>query len=199
MRKISIILGILVLMTLIVVGCGNEDKISDEEMRDIEYQELVIDKLHEDIKNCMMTMDKCIQSYFEDEHIGELKDDYREAQKTLRVNKREIGKVNISILREYYAKIDDMNKYREIRNKYNQTNRFIKYSAYTRDIIKDDKVTEDEVFNWICMREICDSEVPFSDEMKDNDEYESIVEEYGYSLIDKQNEFDKKYEVKDIN
>ena len=102
-------------------------------------------------------------------------------------------------MKDYYTSESNIKKYNNLKNKYNQINRSVKYIDGITDMLKDNVVDDNEALNWICMREICNSDKPFSDEMKDNDEYKYIVEKYGFSLIDKQNEFDKKYEVKDIN
>lgn len=186
-----------ILVVTILVGCGNEDKIRDEEIENIKYQETVIDDLYNKVQDKIAIIDGYIESKYENESIDS--DEFRNCQKSMRQISRDLENINMDEMKEYYTDENNINKYNELKNKYNQISRSVKYVEGISDMLKDDDITDDEVMDWICMKEICNSESPLSDEIKDSDEYEHIVEEYGFSLLDKQNEFDNKYEVKDIN
>lgn len=197
MKKIIIILGIAILMTLIIVGCGNEDKISDEEIENIKYQETVINDLYNKVQGKIAIIDGYIESKYENKSIDS--DEFRNCQESMREISRDLENINMDEMKKYYTDENNINKYNELKNKYSQINRSVKYVEGISNMLKDDIITDDEAMDWICMKEICNSESPLSDEIKDNNEYEYIVEEYGFSLLDKQNEFDEKYGVEDID
>lgn len=199
MKKILILSLVLVLgiCASLMAGCNNKDKISDEEIESINNNEIIINDMHDEIQDYIINMDEYIEFKYENNHADS--DKLRDCQKSIRVLNRDLEDINMNEMKEYYTNENNINKYNELKNKYNQINRTLKYMSGTTDMLKDNVIDDDEALDWMCMREICNSDTPFSDEMKDNDKYESIVEKYGFSLIDKQNEFDKKYEVKDIN
>ncbi|MEW9077398.1 hypothetical protein [Terrisporobacter glycolicus] len=197
MKKLLSIVIMNIFVVTILVGCGNEGKISDEEIENIKYQETVINDLYNKVQDKIAIIDGYIESKYENKSIDS--DELRNCQKSMREISRDLENINLDEMKEYYTNENNINKYNELKNKYNQINRSVKYTDGIADMLKDDTIDDNEVLTWICMREICNSDTPLSDEMKDNDEYKSIVEKYGFSLIDKQNEFDKKYEVKDVN
>lgn len=197
MKRILIILGVGILTTSIVVGCGNKNKISDEEIENIKYQETVIYNNYDTAQDNIEIIDKHIESKYENKSTDS--DEFRDYQKSMREIGRDLESINMDEMKEYYTNENNINKYNELKNKYNQINRSVKYTDGITDMLKDDTIDDNEALIWICMREICNSDTPLSNKMKDNDEYKFIVEKYGFSLIDKQNEFDKRYEVKDIN
>lgn len=184
-------------MTLIIVGCGNEDKISDEEIENIKYQETVINDLYNKVQGKIAIIDGYIESKYENKSIDS--DEFRNCQESMREISRDLENINMDEMKKYYTDENNINKYNELKNKYSQINRSVKYVEGISNMLKDDIITDDEAMDWICMKEICNSESPLSDEIKDNNEYEYIVEEYGFSLLDKQNEFDEKYGVEDID
>lgn len=196
MYKKLITLSVCVLITLSMVAC-NKDKMSSEEIESINNYEIVINNNYNKIQDNIVTIDGYIESKYENNSVDS--NEFRNSQKSIRTISRDLENVNMNEIKEYYKSQNNINKYNNLKNKYNQTNRSVKYIDGVTDMLKDDIIDDNEAMTWIYMREICNSDVPFSDEMKDNDEYKSIVEKYGFSLIDKQNEFDKKYEVKDIN
>lgn len=197
MKRILIVLGVGILTTSIVVGCGNKDKISDEEIQNIKYQETVIYSNYDKAQDEIANIDKYIESKYKNKSINS--DEFRNSQKSIRTISRDLENINMNEIKEYYTNENNINEYNELKNKYNQINRSVKYTDGITDMLKDDTIDDNEALTWICMREICNSDTPLSNEMKDNDEYKSIVEKYGFSLIDKQNEFDKRYEVKDVS
>lgn len=196
MSKKTIILGSIALVS-IMVGCSKESKMDYEEIEDITYQESVINDIYNDVQDNIETIDGYIECKYENKNVDS--DDFRECQKEMRKIVYDIEDININEIKEYYTNKNDLNKYNSIKNKYNQISRSVRYVEGISDMLKDDNITDDEAMDWICMKEICNSESPLSDEIKDSDEYEHIVEEYGFSLLDKQNEFDKKYGVEDID
>lgn len=196
MYKKLITLSVCVLITLSMVAC-NKDKMSSEGIESINNNETIINDMHDKIQDYIIIMDEYIEFKYENNHAES--DKLRNCQKSIRILNRDLEKIDMNEMKEYYTNENNINKYNEIKNKYNQINRTLKYRDGITDMLKDDTIDDNEALTWMCMREICNSDTPFSDEMKDNDKYESIVEKYGFSLIDKQNEFDKKYEVKDIN
>lgn len=191
-KKISLVMGLLIISSM--VGCN---KISDEDLENINNQETVINNDYNKTQDEISIIDKYIESKYENKSIDS--DEFRNCQKSIREIGRDLENVNMDKMKEYYTSKNDINKYNNLKNKYNQINRSVKYIDGVTDILKDNIIDDNEAMTWICMREICNSDKPFSEEMKDNDEYDSIVEKYGFSLIDKQNEFDNKYDVKDIN
>ena len=194
MSKKTIILGSIALVS-IMVGCSKESKMDYEEIEDITYQESVVNDIYNDVQDNIETIDSYIECKYENKNVDS--DDFRECQKEMRKIVYDIE--NINEIKEYYTNKNDLNKYNSIKNKYNQISRSVRYVEGISDMLKDDNITDDEAMDWICMKEICNSESPLSDEIKDSYEYEHIVEEYGFSLLDKQNEFDKKYGVEDID
>lgn len=196
MKKLLSIVTLNILVVTILVGCGNEDKISDE---DITYQESVVNNIYNDVQDYIETVDKRIECEYKNENEFIDRDKFRNRQKSMRQTSRDLEKIDMSEMKEYYTNENNINKYNELKNKYNQINRSVKYVEGAMGMFKDDVITDDEAMDWICMKEICNSESPLSDEIKDSDEYKYIVEEYGFSLLDKQNEFDDKYGVEDIN
>lgn len=196
MKKLLSIVTLNILVVTILVGCGNEDKISDE---DITYQESVVNNIYNDVQDYIETVDKRIECEYKNENEFIDRDKFRNLQKSMRQTSRDLEKIDMSEMKEYYTNENNINKYNELKNKYNQINRSVKYVEGAMGMFKDDVITDDEAMDWICMKEICNSESPLSDEIKDSDEYKYIVEEYGFSLLDKQNEFDDKYGVEDIN
>ncbi|SFJ61069.1 hypothetical protein SAMN02910355_3338 [Terrisporobacter glycolicus] len=196
MYKKLITLSVCVLITLSMVAC-NKDKMSSEEIEGINNNETIINDMYNEVQNYIILNDECIETEYKNNHYD--RDDIRTCEKSIRILNRDLEKIDMNEMKEYYTNENNINKYNELKNKYNQINRTLKYTDIITDMFKDGVIDDNEAFNWICMREICNSDKPFSKEMKDNDEYKSIEEKYGFSLIDKQNEFDKKYEVKDIN
>lgn len=196
MSKKTIILGSIALVS-IMVGCSKESKMYYEEIEDITYQESVVNDIYNDVQDNIETIDSYIECKYENKNVDS--DDFRECQKEMRKIVYDIEDININEIKEYYTNKNDLNKYNSIKNKYNQISRSVRYVEGISDMLKDDNITDDEAMDWICMKEICNSESPLSDEIKDSCEYEHIVEEYGFSLLDKQNEFDKKYGVEDID
>lgn len=196
MYKKLITLSGCVLMTLSMVAC-NKDNISSEEIESIDNNETIVNDCYNKIQENIVSIDGYIESKYENKSIDS--DEFRDCQKSIRKISRDLEDINMNQIKEYYKNQNNINKYNELKNKYNQSNRSIKYIDGITDMFKNDIIDDNEALDWICMREICNSNKPFSEEMKDNDEYKSIKEKYGFSLIDKQNEFDKKYEVKDIN
>lgn len=196
MSKKTIILGSIALVS-IMVGCSKESKMDYEEIEDITYQESVVNDIYNDVQDNIETIDSYIECKYENKNVDS--DDFRECQKEMRKIVYDIEDININEIKEYYTNKNDLNKYNSIKNKYNQISRSVRYVEGISDMLKDDNITDDEAMDWICMKEICNSESPLSDEIKDSYEYEHIVEEYGFSLLDKQNEFDKKYGVEDID
>lgn len=196
MYKKLITLSVCVLITLSMVAC-NKDKMSSEEIEGINNNETIINDMYNEVQNYIILNDECIETEYKNNHYD--RDDIRTCEKSIRILNRDLEKIDMNEMKEYYTNENNINKYNELKNKYNQINRTLKYTDVITDMFKDGVIDDKEAFNWICMREICNSDKPFSEEMKDNDEYKSIEEKYGFSLIDKQNEFDKKYEVKDIN
>lgn len=197
MNKKLIHLSVGVLLVLTMVGCNSEDKLSKEQISDAEYQELTINDAYYETQGYLEVVDEYVEYKYKGKDAD--RSEVNRAKKSMRPLERELQEIDMDLLREYYKNEDNTVEYYKIINKYNQTNRTIKYiNGFSRNILINDMVTDEELFNWICMREICTSEEPFTEEMKDNDEYDKIVEEDGYSIIDKQFEFDEKYEVKDI-
>lgn len=194
MYKKLITLSVGLLITSSMVGCN---KMSDEDLKNINNQETVINNNYNKMQDEISIIDKYIESKYENKSIDS--DAFRNCQKSIREIGRDLESINMDKMKDYYTSENDIGKYNNLKNKYNQTNRSVKYIDGVTDMLKDNIIDDNEAMAWICMREICNSNKPFSEEMKDNDEYESIVEKYGFSLIDKQNEFDKKYDVKDIN
>lgn len=195
MNKKIMILGAIA-SVLVMVGCSKENKISDE---DITYQESVVNNIYNDVQDYIETVDSRIECEYKNEKEFIDRDKFRNRQKSMRQTSRDLEKIDMSEMKEYYTNENNINKYNELKNKYNQINRSVKYVEGAMGIFKDGVITDDEAMDWICMKEICNSESPLSDEIKDSDEYEHIVEEYGFSLLDKQNEFDEKYGVEDID
>lgn len=196
MSKKMIFLGSIALFS-IMVGCSKENKMDYEEIEDVTYQESVVNDIYNDVQDNIETIDGYIECKYENKNVDS--DDFRECQKEMRKIVYDIEDININEIKEYYTNKNDLNKYNSIKNKYNQISRSVRYVEGISDMLKDDNITDDEAMDWICMKEICNSESPLSDEIKDSYEYEHIVEEYGFSLLDKQNEFDKKYGVEDID
>lgn len=194
MKKI-LSLSVGVLITLSMVGCDN--KLNSEDIENIGNQEMVINENYNKAQDEIEIIDGYIESKYENESIDS--DEFRNCQKSMKEIGRDLENINMDKMKDYYTGESNIKKYNNLKNKYNQINRSVKYIDGVTDMLKDNVVDDSEALNWICMREICNSDKPFSDEMKDNDEYKYIVEKYGFSLVDKQNEFDEKYEVKDIN
>ena len=195
MYKKLITLSVGVLITLSMVGCSN--KLRSEDIESIKNHETIINDNYNKVQDDIMTIDGYIESKYENKSIDS--DEFRNCQKSIRTISSDLENVNMNEIKEYYKSQNNINKYNELKNKYNQSNRSVKYIDGITEMLKDDIIDNDEALDWICMREICNSNKPFSEEMKDNNKYKSIENKYGFSLIDKQNEFDKKYEVKDIN
>ena len=195
MNKKIMILGAIA-SVLVMVGCSKENKISDE---DITYQESVVNNIYNDVQDYIETVDNRIECEYKNENEFIDRDKFRNRQKSMRQTSRDLENINMSEMKEYYTDENNINKYNELKNKYNQISRSVKYVEGAMGMFKDGVITDDEAMDWICMKEICNSESPLSDEIKDSDEYEYIVEEYGFSLLDKQNEFDEKYGVEDID
>lgn len=196
MYKKLITLSVGILIALSMVACNN-DNISSEEIESIDNNETIVNDCYNKIQENIVTIDGYIESKYENKSIDS--DEFRNCQKSIKEINRNLENVNMNEIKEYYKSQNNINKYNELKNKYNQSNRSVKYIDGITAMLKDDTIDDNEALDWICMREICNSNKPFSEEMKDNDGYKFIEEKYGFSLIDKQNEFDNKYEVKDIN
>ena len=195
MNKKIITLGAGVLITLSMVGCNN--KLSSEDIESIRNQETVINENYNKAQDEIKIIDGYIELKYENKSIDS--DEFRNCQKSIREIGRDLENINMDEMKEYHTSESNIEKYNNLKNKYNQINRSVKYVKGVSNMLKDDIITDDEAMDWICMKEICNSESPLSDEIKDNDEYKHIVEEYGFSLLDKQNDFDEKYGVEDID
>lgn len=201
MNKKIITLGVGVFIGMSIVGCDSKDieenKTKEHSGENVSYQEMIINDARDGVLELFELYDGCIEAIYKEKDIdGEYKDDIRDSQKELRQLMRKLeNEVNMNDIKDYYS--DDKNTYDKLRNKYNQTNRGYKYAEIVTDITKDDAVTDDEAFEWICARELVVSDKPLEDDMMDSYDYSEILEEYGYSLIDIQDKFDSKYDVVD--
>lgn len=201
MNKKIITLSVGIFIGMSIIGCSSNDIKENETKKhsreNISYQEMIINDTRNGILELFELNDKYIEAIYEGKDVdGEYKDDIRNSQKELRQLMRKLeNEVNMNDIKDYY--LDNKNTYDKLRNKYNQTNRGYKYTKIVTDITKDDVITDEEAFEWICARELVVSDKPLEGDTRDSDDYSEILEEYGYSLIDMQDKFDSKYDVVD--